>query len=57
MQKNENRLCPLPYEKILEDIIRPHKFIQLFYRFFSALGLSGGGKKKKKSDKEVFNFF
>ena len=22
MQKNENRLCPLPYEKVLEDIIK-----------------------------------
>ena len=22
MQKNENRLCPLPYEEVLEDIIK-----------------------------------
>ena len=27
MQKNENRLCPLPYEEVLEDIINPfHAF-------------------------------
>ena len=22
IQKNENRLCPLPYEEVLEDIIK-----------------------------------
>ena len=22
MQKNENRLCPLPYEEVLKDIIK-----------------------------------
>ena len=25
MQKNENRLCPLPYGEVLEDIINPFK--------------------------------
>ena len=24
IQKNENRLCPLPYEEVLEDIINPY---------------------------------